>query len=500
MNEKEKIFRALDEICKPECILASNVSSLPITEIASYTKRPDKVVGMHFFLPVPVMKLVEVGGGLDTSDETINTVVEEARKLGKIPVALKDTPGFISNHVLQVMINEAIDALENDVASVEDIDTVMRLGMNHPMGPLELADLIGLDMVYNILNVLYEAYGQSKYKPCPLLRQYVQAGWLGKKCGRGFYRYENGKKVAGQAPKTIDKKGGTEMSISTVMVLGAGQMGGGIAQVMASAGHKTYLFNVRIETANKKIAFIDGLLTKSVAKGKITQEQKDATMANLIPTDDINYAGECDLVVEALPENLELKEKFFRSLDEICKPDCILATNTSSLPITQLASFTKRPEKVIGMHFFNPAPVMRLVEIISGIATSEETKEIIKEEARQLNKVPVSVRDVAGFAGNRILHVMLNEAFYVLQSGVASVEDIDTVMKNGMNHPMGPLELADFIGLDTVLSILNVMYEDYGQPKYKPCPLLRQYVYAGWLGKKSGRGFYKYEDGKKIAP
>ena len=290
------------------------------------------------------------------------------------------------------------------------------------------------------------------------------------------------------------------MSISKVMVIGAGQMGGGIAQVMAEHGHKTYLYNVRIESVNKKMAFIDGLLTKSVAKGKISQEHKDETMANLIPTDKLHDAADCDLIVESLVEKMEVKEKFFRSLDEICKPECILASNTSSLPITEIASFTKRPEQVIGMHFFNPVPVMKLVEIINGLATSKATQEAIREEALFLDKVPVIVRDVAGFVSNRVLQVMINEAIYALENGVASVEDIDTVMKYGMNHPMGPLELADFIGLDTVCSILSCMYEDYGLSKYKPCPLLRQYVMAGWLGKKSGRGFYKYENGKKIAP
>ena len=283
------------------------------------------------------------------------------------------------------------------------------------------------------------------------------------------------------------------MSIQTVMVIGAGQMGGGIAQVMAAAGHRTYLNDVSAEIVMSRIDFIKKLLEKDVAKGKITQARKEATLANLIASTDQKDAADCDLVVEAIVENMAIKAKVFQNLDEICKPSCILASNTSSLPITEIAAATKRPEQVIGMHFMNPVPVMELVEIIRGIATSEETYQAIKAESIALGKTPVEVRDVPGFISNRVLQIMINEAIYCLYEGVASAEDIDTVMKLGMNHPMGPLQLADFIGMDTVLAIMETLYAGYADCKYRPCPLLRQYVKAGWLGKKSGRGFYKYQ-------
>lgn len=282
------------------------------------------------------------------------------------------------------------------------------------------------------------------------------------------------------------------MNISTVMVIGAGQMGGGIAQVMAAAGRKTYLNDMSLEVVESRINFIQGLLTKDVNGGKITKEQMDATLSNLIPSIDIHDAVDCDLVVEAVVENIDVKIKIFKDLDLICKPECILATNTSSLPITEIAAATKRQEKVIGMHFMNPVPVMKLVEIIRGIATSDETYDSVRAESIALNKTPVTVRDVPGFIANRVLQIMINEAIYCLYEGVASVEDIDTVMKLGANHPMGPLQLADFIGLDTILSIMETLYEGYGDCKYRPCPLLRQYVKAGWTGKKAGRGFYQY--------
>ncbi|MCL2482015.1 MAG: 3-hydroxybutyryl-CoA dehydrogenase [Propionibacteriaceae bacterium] len=282
------------------------------------------------------------------------------------------------------------------------------------------------------------------------------------------------------------------MTISTTMVVGAGQMGGGIAQVCAAAGRKVYLNDVTMDILNKRLAFIESLLTKDVAKERITEEQKAATMANLIPVTDLDAGAECDLVVEAIVENMDAKASTFTRLDRICPESAILASNTSSLPITEIAAFTSRPEQVIGMHFMNPVPVMKLVEMIRGLATSEQTTEIIRQEAIDLGKTPVLVRDVPGFVSNRVLQMLINEAIFCVSEGVASIEDIDTVMTLGMNHPMGPLRLADFIGLDTELSILEVMFEGYGDPKYRPCPLLRQYVKAGWLGKKSGRGFYTY--------
>ena len=283
------------------------------------------------------------------------------------------------------------------------------------------------------------------------------------------------------------------MGIRKAMVVGAGQMGGGIAQVLAAAGIETYLNDVNTEVVNNRIAFIDKLLAKDVSKGKITEEKRAETLALLVPSTNLEDAKDCDIVIEAIVENMSVKSNVFGKLDEICKESCVLASNTSSLPITEIAAVTKRPEKVIGMHFMNPVPVMKLVEIIRGIATSDETYNVVKELTLKLSKSPVEVRDVPGFVSNRVLQMMINEAIYCLYEGVASVEDIDTVMKLGMNHPMGPLQLADFIGLDTVLSIMEVMYDGYADCKYRPCPLLRQYVKAGWLGKKVGRGFYDYK-------
>jgi 3-hydroxybutyryl-CoA dehydrogenase len=276
------------------------------------------------------------------------------------------------------------------------------------------------------------------------------------------------------------------------MVIGAGQMGGGIAQVMAAAGRRVFLSDSDPAATDHRLEFIAGLLAKDVAKGRIDEAAKTATLARLTPVTGLDQAAECDLVVEAIIENIEVKRAVFGELDAICPQRTILASNTSSLPITQIAAATARPQKVIGMHFMNPVPVMKLVEVIRGLATADETMATVRQEAIDLGKVPVEARDVPGFVSNRVLMPLINEAVFALYEGVASAPDIDAVLCLGMNHPMGPLTLADFIGLDTCLYIMETLYEGFADSKYRPCPLLRQYVNAGWLGKKSGRGFYEY--------
>jgi 3-hydroxybutyryl-CoA dehydrogenase len=282
------------------------------------------------------------------------------------------------------------------------------------------------------------------------------------------------------------------MEIKKIMVIGAGQMGGGIAQVAAQAGLQVVLNDIDAAFIDKRVAFIDKTLSRNVEKGRITEEDKQAALARLIPSTDLQDAADVDFVVEAAIENMEIKEKIFRQLDEITRPGVILATNTSSLPITEIAAVTSRPESVIGMHFMDPVPVMTLVEIIRGIATSDEVYQTVESLAKAMGKTPVEVNDYPGFIANRVLMPMINEAIFCVYEGVASPEAVDQVMKLGMNHPMGPLVLADFIGLDTCLAIMEVLYEGFADSKYRPCPLLRKMVKAGWLGKKSGQGFYAY--------
>ena len=283
------------------------------------------------------------------------------------------------------------------------------------------------------------------------------------------------------------------MTIQHVFVIGAGQMGSGIAQVCAQAGYEVVLNDINEQAISRGLSVITKNLTRDVEKGRKSEEEKDVILQRIQTSLSIDDAQHAHLVIEAAVENMEIKQMIFKKLDAIAPEDTILATNTSSLPITEIAAVTNRPEKVIGMHFMNPVPVMKLVEIIRGLATSDETYEAVAQMTAKLGKTGVEVNDFPGFISNRILLPMINEAIYALYEGVATKEAIDDVMKLGMNHPMGPLTLADFIGLDTCLSIMEILHEGLGDSKYRPCPLLRKYVAAGWLGKKSGRGFYIYE-------
>jgi 3-hydroxybutyryl-CoA dehydrogenase len=282
------------------------------------------------------------------------------------------------------------------------------------------------------------------------------------------------------------------MNIQKIMVIGAGQMGSGIAHVCASAGFDVILHDMKEEFVNRGYSSIEKQLQKQVEKERLTPHEKDETLQRITTSLELSNARSVDIVIEAAVEKMDVKTRLFHELDQLAPEHAILATNTSSLPITEIAAATKRPEKVIGMHFMNPVPVMKLVEIIRGLATADEVYQQTYDLTKKLNKVPVEVNDFPGFVSNRILMPMINEAIYTVYEGVASPEAVDEVMKLGMNHPMGPITLADFIGLDTCLFIMETLHEGFGDDKYRPCPLLRKYVKAGWLGRKTGRGFYTY--------
>ena len=283
------------------------------------------------------------------------------------------------------------------------------------------------------------------------------------------------------------------MEIKTFGVIGAGQMGNGIAQVAAISGLNVIMNDIKTEFVERGLATITKILARNVDKGKMTAEEQNAVLGRIKTSVSLQDLSNADYVVEAATENETIKNQIFKNLDEICRPGVILASNTSSIPIGRIAAQTRRPEKVIGMHFMNPVPVMRLVEVIPGVATAKETFKTTWDLAEKFGKTPAKANDYPGFIANRILMPMINEAVFCLYHGVGTREDIDTVMRLGMNHPMGPLTLADLIGLDTCLAIMETLYDGFKDSKYRPCPLLRKYVEAGWLGRKTARGFYEYE-------
>jgi 3-hydroxybutyryl-CoA dehydrogenase len=488
---KRETFAALDQVLKAEAILATNTSSLPVIDMAVATNRPDRVVGFHFFNPATVMKLVELVHTVATDEEVIESAKQFASGLGKVAVPCRDRAGFIANLLLFPYLNAATRMYDQGYATREDIDAAMQLGCGHPMGPLSLLDLIGLDSAYEICEALWRQWRDYQDAPPPLLKQFVTAGYLGRKTGRGFYRYE-----APESPKVVDAvpevEGDAASDIETVGIVGTGAMASGIAEVIARAGGEAVLRG-RSESAIKKAkASVQRSLEKAVSKGKLEQTDVDGILERITTTLDFEDLAECDLVVEAVTEDLDVKSSIFKELDRATKPDAVLATTTSSLSVVDLAAATSRPDKVIGLHFFNPAVVMKLVEVVRTVATADDIEERCLAWVQSLGKRPVRCRDRAGFIVNFLLFPYLNSAVHMHEEGYGTPADIDAAMKLGCGHPMGPFELIDIVGLDVTYAILDSLHEEFRERSYAPAPLLEHMVRAGYLGRKSGRGFYDY--------
>ncbi|MGQ5262815.1 3-hydroxyacyl-CoA dehydrogenase family protein [Micromonospora sp. ZYX-F-536] len=495
LDLKQRIFAELDRVCRPETILATNTSSLSVTEISVATTRPNQVIGIHFFNPAPVMKLVEVVRTVVTSPEVVADVEALCARLGKVDVTINDRAGFIANALLFGYLNHAVGMFESHYATREDIDAAMKLGCGLPMGPLALMDLIGLDTAYEILDTMYRRGGRDRrHAPVPLLKQMVTAGLLGRKSGRGFYTYERPGSpvvVPDEATPLATEAALADgaRAITKVGVVGSGTMATGIIEVFAKAGYEVVSVTRGAEKSAKVCEAVKTSLNKGVVRGKLAEADRDAALGRISWSATLDHLADVDLVVEAVVEELSVKKALFASLDEICKPGVVLATTTSSLPVIDVAMATHRPADVVGLHFFNPAPVMPLVEVVRTIRTSPETTATARAVCAALGKTGVVCGDRSGFIVNALLFPYLNDAVKMLEASYSTADDIDHAMKLGCGYPMGPFELLDVVGLDVSLAIQRELYLELREPGFAPAPLLEHLVTAGYLGRKTRRGF-----------
>ncbi|MEV5981141.1 3-hydroxybutyryl-CoA dehydrogenase [Streptomyces sp. NPDC052114] len=492
---KQQIVRELDTVVRPDTIIATGTNALSVTRLAAESARPERVLGLHFFNPAPAMKLVEVVSSVLTAPAAVAAVTELAYALGKEPVAVGDRPGFVADGLLFGYLNQAAAMYEAKYASREDIDAAMRLGCGLPMGPLALLDLIGVDTARTVLDAMYAESRDRLHAPAPILKQLSEAGLTGRKAGRGFYTYaEPGSAdvVADSLTPRKDAEGTRGRTVRSVGVAGSGTMASGIAEVFAKAGYDVVLAARTDEKAQTAKSRIGKSLSRSVDKGRMTAEAAAQTLERITPTGSYEAFADVDLALEAIAEDLAVKQQLFATLDKICKPGAILATTTSSLPVVACARATARPRDVIGMHFFNPAPAMKLVEVVRTVLTADDVHATVREVCTRIRKHPVDCGDRAGFIVNALLFPYLNNAIKMVEEHYASLDDIDAAMKLGGGYPMGPFELLDVVGLDVSLAIETVLHREFRDPGLAPAPLLEHLVAAGCLGRKTGRGFREY--------
>ncbi len=495
LDLKRSIFQQLDEVVRPDAVLATNTSSLSVTEISAATSQPGRVIGLHFFNPAPVQQFVEVIRTVVTEPGVVEDMKALARRLGKNPVSVGDRAGFIANSLLFGYLNHAVSMYESHYAAREDIDAAMRLGCRYPMGPLALLDLIGLDTAYEILETMYRQGRNRLHAPAPILKQMVTAGLLGRKTGRGLYTYEAADSpvmVADAESPTPESAPQMRRPVGRVGVVGSGTMATGIVEVFARAGLEVTYVTRSPEKVAKVREVVSRSMEKAVQRGRLEAPAREAALALVHGSTSLDDLAGADFVVEAVAEDLSVKKALFENLDEICKPGTLLATTTSSLPVIEIASVTSRPSDVVGMHFFNPAQVMELVEVVSTVSTSPEVTETARALCHAIGKYPVACGDRAGFVVNALLFPYLNDAVRMLEAHYADADDIDTAMKQGCALPMGPFELLDVVGNDVSLAIQRQLYLEFREPGFAPAPLLEHLVTAGYLGRKTGRGFRDY--------
>jgi 3-hydroxybutyryl-CoA dehydrogenase len=491
---KQDAFRKIDAVAREDAIIATNTSSLPVMDMAVHTKRPNRVLGFHFFNPAPVMELIELVRTVVTDESVVTQAKAFAASIGKTPVTAGDRRGFIANHLLFPYLNQAVGMVETGYATADDIDAAMRFGAGLPMGPIALTDLVGLDTFVGIMDAVHEQFSDTRFAPKPILNQLISAGFTGRKAGRGFYTYQEPGSSRplpspdGKTPVDVDRISGW----TTIGVIGTGTMASGIAEVCAKAGFDVVVRGRSKEKAEAVAAAAGKSMARMVSKGRMTEEEMVATVARIKPTHDLQDLADCNLIIEAIAEDLEIKRGLFSELTPMLREDCIITSTTSSLPVIECAMASGRPDKFIGLHFFNPAAIMKLVEIVPTVRTEADVTEDSRAFVEKIQKVAVHCPDRAGFIVNALLFPYLNDAVKMLASHYATAEEIDTAMRLGCGYPVGPFQLMDIVGLDVTLKIVETLHHEFREPSYEAADLLRHMVDAGFLGRKAGRGFYVY--------
>lgn len=492
MTTKCEVLRHAHHACAPDTVFATTTTGLAVTDIAFGSGRPSRTVGLHLFPQGPMDRATAVEVvGTPLSDGSVLTDVQALiRDLGQVPVSVPDRAGFVGGALTMAYLNDAATMYAQRYASRDGIDTAMRLGCGLPRGPLAHLDAIGLDVARDTLDALYARTGDRRFLPAPVLTHMVAAGLLGLKTGRGFYDY--GAPDDDGAADTGDELPPAR-PVRRIGVVGSGTMATGIAEVCARAGYPTTLVARSEVRAKEALATVENSLNRAVQRGRLTPEQLTSSMESLTGVSGLEAVAGCDLVVEAVVEDIDVKRTVFRELDAGCGEQTVLATSTSSLPVIECAMATGRPEAVVGMHFFNPAPVMKLVEVVRTALTSRETLGVAHATATALGKRPVGCPDRSGFIVNALLFPYLNSAVALLDEGIVTAEDIDTVMALGQGYPMGPLQLLDVIGLDVSVAILHTLHSTFREPCLLPSRPLEQLVAAGHLGRKRGKGLRNHE-------
>lgn len=490
---KQAVLTALVEAAPADATIVTTTSVLGVTDLALATGATSRLVGLHVSLPSDQRTLAEVVRTVLAADAAVADVVAFAEATGRTVVEVSDRAGFITARLLYGYLNHAIGMVQNGYASKADVDAAMRFGCGYPVGPIAMADGIGLDVLRDALAALYEVTGERVHAPAPILKQLVAAGRAGQKSGAGFYTYaEAGSAEVMTETDATASAGAATRPVQSVGVIGSGTMATGIIEVFAKSGYDVTF----VARGDEKVARVTAALTKSldkqVDKGRLSAEDRDAVLGRVDGVTSVEGLDQVDLVVEAVVEDLDIKLELFRNLDRICKPGAILATTTSSLPVIEMAAVTSRPQDVVGLHFFNPAPIMKLVEIVKTTQTADDVVATSWEICRKTKKVGVECGDRGGFIVNALLFPYLNDAVRMVDAHYATKEQIDGAIKAATGFPMGPFALLDVVGNDVSLAIQEVLLDEFSDPGFEPAESLKAVVAAGFLGRKTGRGFYDY--------